>query len=207
MKHRARKTALGVALLAACAFGGAAVAGAASSGSATTTITTTSSASSLPQHGSAAHEDAEKAVTGSAAAQAQAAAVKSVGSGTAGAVTTDFGGTGYEVTVTKADGSTVEVHLDSSFTVVQGRGGPAGPAHGSAAHEGAEKAVTGSAAAQAQAAAVKSVGSGTAGAVTTDLRGGGYEVTVTKADGSTVEVHLDSSFSVVQGPGGPGFGG
>jgi uncharacterized membrane protein YkoI len=207
MKHRARKIALGVALLAACAFGGAAVAGAASSGSATTTTTTASSASSLPQHGSAAHEDAEKAVTGSAAAQAQAAAVKSVGSGTAGAVTTDFGGTGYEVTVTKADGSSVEVHLDSSFTAVQGHTRPAGPAHGSAAHEDAERAVTGSAAAQAQAAAVKSVGSGTAGAVTTDLRGGGYEVTVTKADGSTVEVHLDSSFSVVQGPGGPGFGG
>ena len=66
---------------------------------------------------------------------------------------------------------------------------------------------SGSAAAQAQAAAVKSVGSGTAGAVTTDLRGGGYEVTVTKSDGTSVEVHLDSSFNVRQGPAGRGFGG
>ena len=82
-----------------------------------------------------------------------------------------------------------------------------GPAHGSAAHEGAEKAVTGDAAATAQAAAVKSVGGGTAGAVTTDLRGKGYEVTVTKTDGSTVEVHLDSSFNAFHGHGGPGFDG
>jgi hypothetical protein len=59
-----------------------------------------------PAHGTAAHEDAEKAVTGTAAASAKAAAIKSDGSGTAGAVTSDFTGSGYEVTVTKADGST-----------------------------------------------------------------------------------------------------
>ena len=79
-----------------------------------------------------------------------------------------------------------------------------GPAHGTAAHEDAEKPVTGDAAAKAQAAAVKLVGSGTAGAVTTDLPGTGYETTVTKSDGSTVEVHLDSSFNAFRGPGGPG---
>jgi hypothetical protein len=37
-------------------------------------------------------------------AKAQAAAVKAAGGGTAGAVTTDFTGNGYEVTVTKTDG-------------------------------------------------------------------------------------------------------
>jgi hypothetical protein len=56
-------------------------------------------------------------VTGANATKAQAAAVKAVGSGKAGAVTTDVSGNGYEVTVTKSDGSTVEIHLDSSFTV------------------------------------------------------------------------------------------
>jgi hypothetical protein len=61
-------------------------------------------------------------VTGTAAASAKAAAIKSVGSGTAGAVTSDFTGSGYEVTVTKADGST-EVHLDSSFNAFRGRPG------------------------------------------------------------------------------------
>ena len=94
----------------------------ASTGSSSSTGTPSQPA--MPAHGSAAHEDAEKAVTGTAATEAQAAAVKSVGSGTAGSVTTDFTGQGYEVTVTKSDGSQVEVHLDSSFSVV--RGGPAG---------------------------------------------------------------------------------
>jgi hypothetical protein len=59
--------------------------------------------------------------------------VKSVGSGTAGDVTTDFTGSGYEVTVTKADGTQVEVHLDSSFNVMQHGGGPNGTAPGSTA--------------------------------------------------------------------------
>jgi hypothetical protein len=65
--------------------------------------------------------------------------------------------------------------------------------------------VTGNAATKARAAAVKDVGSGTASTVTTDFNGGGYEVTVTKSDGTTVEIHLDSSFNLMQrGPGGIG---
>src|SRR3954447_19787601 len=70
------------------------------------------------------------------------------------------------------------------------------PAHGTAAHEALEKPVTGTSATKAKAAAVKLVGSGTAGAVTTDVSGNGYEVTVTKSDGSEVEVHLDQSFGL-----------
>jgi hypothetical protein len=85
----------------------------------------------MPPPGTPSHEGAEKAVTGSAAAKAQAAAVKAAGGGTAGQVTTDFGGRGYEVTVTKSNGTKTEIHLDSSFNVVQrGRGGgncPGGP--------------------------------------------------------------------------------
>jgi hypothetical protein len=124
MIQKAKKVLFGIAALAALAFGGAAIADAASPDSTTTTTTTTGQAApAFPAHGSAAHEDAEKPVTGAAAAKAQAAAVKALGGGTAGAVTTDFPGTGYEVTVTKSDGSTVEVHLDSSFNVVQGPAG------------------------------------------------------------------------------------
>jgi hypothetical protein len=74
----------------------------------------------MPAHGTPAHENAEVAVTGANAAKAQAAAVKALGGGTAGAVTTDFTQKGYEVTVKKTDGTTVEVHLDSSFNVMQG---------------------------------------------------------------------------------------
>jgi hypothetical protein len=136
---------------------GATVFGAASSGAATTTgtgTTTSTSASGTPAttgtpgtpgtphfngppHGTAAHEDAEKAVIGAAAEKAQAAAVKSLGGGTAGPVTTDYTGSGYETTVTKSDGTKVEVHLDGSFNVMQGPsgpggGGPGGPPSGGA---------------------------------------------------------------------------
>lgn len=90
----------------------------------------------MPAPGTAAHEDAEKPVTGAAAAKAKAAAVDAAGGGTAGEVTTDYSGHGYEVTVAKADGSEVEIHLDSSFAVrSQPRGwggGPPPPASGSA---------------------------------------------------------------------------
>ena len=127
MSKHVKRIATGAVTVAAMAAGGAALGNAATSHS--TAATTTSSAPSMPAHGSAAHEDAEKPVTGDAATKAKAAAVDSVGSGTAGEVTTDFTGDGYEVTVKKADGSTTEVHLDKSFTVRQGRGGPDGRAH------------------------------------------------------------------------------
>jgi hypothetical protein len=122
-----KKLLLTVGALAAFAVGGTAIADAASSQGTTAALSTTHAQPSFPAHGTAAHEDAENAVTGSAAAKAQAAAVKLVGSGTAGAVTTDYFGTGYEVTVTKSDGSTVEVHLDSSFNAIHGPGAPNGP--------------------------------------------------------------------------------
>jgi hypothetical protein len=134
-----RKMLVGGALAVATITGGAVGASFLGAANAATTSTSTSSTSSstatasqpaMPAHGTAAHEDGEKAVTGTAATQAQAAAVKSAGSGTAGSVTTDFTGQGYEVTVTKSDGSQVEVHLDSSFNLAQG--GPPGAPGGNA---------------------------------------------------------------------------
>jgi hypothetical protein len=116
-------------LVAAGAVAGGLLMGAGSANAATTPTTSSSSSSSTssssestpstratyPAHGTAAHETLEKPVTGSNATQAQAAAVKAVGGGTAGGVTTDVSGNGYEVTVTKSDGSQVEVHLNQSF--------------------------------------------------------------------------------------------
>jgi len=120
------------AAVAATAIGGGAIANAASSSSSTSTNTTATTqqappAFNGPAPGTQAHENAEKAVTGTDAARAQAAAVKAAGGGTAGAVTTMYTGTGYEVTVTKTNGSQVVIHLDSSFTVMQGPGGPGQP--------------------------------------------------------------------------------
>jgi hypothetical protein len=128
MFSKARKLALGVAALTGAAVGGAAVAGAATSHSGSATTTTRAgqpppAIRNMPAPGTAAHENAEKPVTGDAATKAQAAAVKAADGGTAGDVTTDYFGNGYEVTVTKSDGSTVEIHLDSSFNVMARRGG------------------------------------------------------------------------------------
>ena len=141
MLHPMKKVIAGVAALGALALGGSAIAGAATSSTASTSPQGAPSSQGAPRsqgrppfngpaHGTAAHEDAEKAVTGAAAAKAQAAAVKSVGSGTAGAVTTDLTGKGFETTVTKADGTKVEVHLDSSYNVMQGPGGHGRPPAG-----------------------------------------------------------------------------
>jgi hypothetical protein len=133
MFSKVKKMALGVAALTGAAVGGAAVAGAATSHAGTATTPggaarqPPQALGNMPAPGTAAHEDAEKAVTGAAAGKAQAAAVKATGGGTAGDVTTDYFGGGYEVTVTKSDGSTVEVHLDSSFDVLGGPGGWHGP--------------------------------------------------------------------------------
>jgi hypothetical protein len=129
MLSKIKKVGLGVAALSGAAVGGAAVAGAANSNSGATTVPSAASGKpppalrNMPAPGTAAHEDHEKAVTGEAADQAKAAAIKAVGGGTAGDVTTDYFGNGYEVTVTEPDGSKVEVHLDRSFNVMGGPGG------------------------------------------------------------------------------------
>ncbi|HET9102780.1 MAG TPA: hypothetical protein VFN55_05450 [Solirubrobacteraceae bacterium] len=138
MSSMFRKAAAGVAAVAALALGGAAVAGATTSGTGGSGSSSASTPAAAARtgpgfrgsaHGTPAHENAEKAVTGDAAAKAQAAAVKSVGGGTAGPVTTDLTGQGYETTVTKSDGTKVEVHLDHAFAVMtrppgDHRGGP-----------------------------------------------------------------------------------
>lgn len=132
MLNRIKKVGLGVAALAGAAVGGAAVAGAATSHSSAATTPRTASGKpppafrNMPWPGTAAHEDHEQAVTGDAADKAKAAAIKAVGEGTAGDVTTDYFGNGYEVTVTKSDGSQIEIHLDSSFNVMGPPGGHGG---------------------------------------------------------------------------------
>jgi len=132
MFQRIQKVLVGAAALAALALGGSALAGAATSQTASTTAQSATTTQAPPRfdgpaHGTAAHEDAEKPVSGDAAAKAEAAAVKSVGSGTPGAVTNDMTGRGFETTITKSDGTKVEVHLDSSYQVMQGPGGHDGP--------------------------------------------------------------------------------
>lgn len=142
MLKRMKQLILGAMALAALALGGSALAGAATGSSTSTTTPSTSPDAGPPPGftttdapGMAAHENAEKTVTGEAADKAKAAALASVGGGTAGAVTGDFRNSGdYEVAVTKPDGSKVTVRLDSSFKVEShpGRYGGGGDRPGAA---------------------------------------------------------------------------
>ncbi len=215
-KHRLAITSAVVLGVAAGSYG---IASAASgNGTTTTTPSTTQSAPNsssgqarplFPAHGTAAHEDQEKPVTGSAATKAKTAAVQAAGGGTAGEVTTDFTGDGYEVTVTKSDGTSIEIHLDSSFNALTG--GPGG--HGGPGHQRSDETVlTGDTAAKVTAAAKAKVPGGTVMRVETDGDGNAaYEAHMVAADGTPVTVYVDKDFNVVSvdtgGPGGHGFGG
>lgn len=136
MTRRAKKTLMGLAILASLALTASAIAGAATSGSTQSSTTATTevgqngpgsdpgfTAADAP--GTAAHESAEKIVTGEAAEKARRTALASVRGGKAGAVTGDFRNSGdYEVAVTKTDGSQVTVRLDGAFKVETHPGGP-----------------------------------------------------------------------------------
>jgi hypothetical protein len=125
MLSKLKRFGLGIAAVSGAAVGGAAVAGAAASHSGTTKTAgqPPPALRNMPAPGTAEHEEHEEAVTGDAATKAQTAAVKAAGGGTAGDVTTDYFGNGYEVTVTQSDGSKVEIHLDGSFNVMGPPGG------------------------------------------------------------------------------------
>jgi uncharacterized membrane protein YkoI len=205
MKEKLWKLVAGTAALVALALGGAALAsaGSASKGA---TQTTTSTTAMRPAH------TPETPLTGDTLSKASAAAVAKVG-GTVDFASTENDGTiagaAYEVHVTKPDGTHVEVVLDTGFAVLavrtggphgglgHGLGGPGGP--GGPGGNG-ETPLTGDTATKAKAAAVAKTG-GSADFASTEndgtLSGAAYEVHVTKADGTHVEVILDKDFTVL----------
>ena len=63
--------------------------------------------------------------------------------------------------------------------------------------DGREQAITGSALERASAAALKETGGGKVTETEAGDEEGAYEVEVTRADGSEVDVHLDEAFSVI----------
>jgi uncharacterized membrane protein YkoI len=183
-----------IAALAASALAGATVAFGAGSKTTTTTTTTTTAA----QTGHAP----ETELTGDVAAKAKAAAVAKVG-GTTGRATTendsDNSAAAYEVFVTKADGTHVKVIEDKNYNVlsVETGHGPHGFGHDRGGN--GETELTGDVAAKAEAAAVAKAG-GTAERATTEndnSNAAAYEVHVTKADGTHVEVILDKNYNVL----------
>ena len=195
MGNKLGKAWLGVAAVVACGLTGAAVAFGAGSATKTTATTTGTTSTAKPTH------TPETPLTGDIAAKAKAAAVAKVG-GTAGSATTENDSSNanaaYEVHVTKADGTHVTVILDTNDNVlaVESGHGPGGHGRGGSG----ETPLAGDVAANAKAAAVANVG-GTADSATTENdssnANAAYEVHVTKADGTHVEVILDSSYNVL----------
>jgi uncharacterized membrane protein YkoI len=211
MAKRLWMTWVGVAALAVLGLVGATVAaGAGSSAKGSTTTGTTATTSGKPSR------TPETPLTGDTLAKAKAAALAKVG-GTVDSATTEADSSNadaaYEVHVTKADGTHVEVILDKAFGVLAvetGRGGHGGRHDGHGRGGNGETPLTGDVATKAKAAAVAKVG-GTADEATTENdssnTNAAYEVHVTKADGTHVKVVLDKSFAVLEvETGGPGHG-
>ena len=99
MRDKLKGIALAVAAIAALAIGGSAIAGAAGGGG--------------DDNGGG-----DKAITGRALDQASAAALKATGGGKVTQTEVGDEESYYEVEVTRADGSQVDVQLDRSFQVV-----------------------------------------------------------------------------------------
>ena len=110
---RVRRMALASAMVAGS---GLAVAGVASAANNPTT-TTSSSSSTAPNPATLTHGPGETLLTGTALANATAAAEAAEPGATIIRVETDSGGATYEAHMTKADGSIVTVKMDATFKV------------------------------------------------------------------------------------------
>jgi len=95
-----RRVLIAAAVIAALGAGGAAIAGAASGGD---------------------DDGRDQAITGSALERASAAALKETGGGKVTETEAGDEEGAYEVEVTRADGSQVDVHLDKAFNVIDAK--------------------------------------------------------------------------------------
>ena len=145
-------------------------------------------------------------VTGPEASEATAAALRETGGGTANSVELDDeDGAVWEVEVTRTDGTTVDVRMDANYEIVAVDSDDESDDDNDLLEFGdsdesddAEEDVTAAEASQATAAALKATKGGTADDVERDdENGAAYEVEVTRADGSEVDVRLDKNYQVV----------
>lgn len=110
----------------------------------------------------------------------------------------------FELEVTRDDGSEVDVHLDRAYTVVRterdddrGSDGRDGDDDDRDGDDADDRALTGQQRTSASEAALAHVGGGR---VTDTEAGDGtaaFEVEVTRADGTEIDVHLDEQFTVI----------
>jgi uncharacterized membrane protein YkoI len=151
----------------------------------------------------------EVAVTGATLTSIKAAIEAKYPGATVNRASTETDGTStdaYEAKITKADGTRVEVLLDSSFAVTgekadngHGRRGH-GRGHGGPGRGGnGETALTGDTLASVKAAVLAAYPGSTVTGASTETDGkstDAYEAKVTKADGTKIEVFLDKAFAV-----------
>jgi uncharacterized membrane protein YkoI len=130
LSRQIRRTALGVGAIGALALGGSSLAGAATSTSSTTSSTPAAAAKGAaapsgtrpdptkPGGHVGSNGQTEQALSASDAAKVKAAALAKVPGGTVERVETDVDhGSPFEAHVKKADGTELEVLVDSSFNV------------------------------------------------------------------------------------------
>ena len=175
--------------------------------------------------------DGNDALTGTALDRASAAALDAVGCGTV--TDTEAGEKGdaqaYEVEVTLADGTDVDVALDQDYAVLWIDGAPAGsaPAAGAGSDDSDDRtdstdgttgtddaagttalpALTDADRESASAAALATLDAGTVGTVTevdrSDDFDHAYEVEITLENGEDIDVELDEAFTVLKVDGQP----
>ena len=164
--------------------------------------------------------DSDGPLTGSTLDKASAAALDAVGSGTVTdtETTDDTTAQAFEVEVTLADGTDVDVALDKSFAVLWVDGLPTAgatavptdgsPSTGTDDNGGSDLApLTEADRSSASEAALAAMTPGTVGTVTEVERSDdfdhAYEVEITLENGQDVDVELDSDFAVVKIDGAP----
>jgi uncharacterized membrane protein YkoI len=202
MPDKLKKTLLCLGAVSAVAVGGAQIAGAAAKSK--------SKRAHATQNGQPGRGGSNETVlTGSTADSVKAAVLAKLPGATIQRSSNETDGKStdaYEVHATKADGTRVEVLLDSSFAVTAvnadthggGRGGR-GHDHGGPGGGSGETPLTGSTLDQVKAAVAAYLPGSTLDRASTENDGkstDAYEAHVTKADGTRVKVFLDSSFNV-----------
>jgi uncharacterized membrane protein YkoI len=203
MPNRGRKLIMCLAALGALVVGGSQVAGAATKSKTRRAHSSQTSTATTPGAGK------EPVLSGDALDKVTAAVKAELPGSTIDRASTETDGKStdaYEAHVTKADGSHVEVLLDSSFAVTavnadKGHGGPGHGRGGGHGHGGGsnEAVLTGDTLDKVTAAVKAELPGSTIDRASVENDGkstDAYEVHATKADGSHVEVLLDSSFAV-----------
>jgi len=141
-------------------------------------------------------------VNDSVPADAEQAALDEVGSGKVTDSETDDEGGAYEIEVTRDDGTQVDVHLDSDFSVLSTDEDGVDDGNDSEDNDADDRALGADEQKQAEQAALAEVGQGDVTDVgaedgTVDGKDVAYEVEVTRGDRTEVDVYLDKSFAVV----------